>query len=170
MKGKHRHRPRIPGKQNPAELFLGNPLSSRQPRPRRVRNPPHWPLDQQTDRKKLFVLAPKGPGSAQLSLQRLPPRQPAMELVGPAIGAAVGIGLSLVVVPAALYALGFTTAGIAAGSVAARMMSLAATANGGRVAAGSLVAIGQSLGAAGLPTSVKAILSALGAVIGAIAQ
>ncbi|XP_030360223.2 uncharacterized protein LOC115615784 isoform X2 [Strigops habroptila] len=59
MKGKHRHRPRIPGKQNPAELFLGNPLSSRQPRPRRVRNPPHWPLDQQTDRTRLSpALAP----------------------------------------------------------------------------------------------------------------
>ncbi|XP_010286107.1 PREDICTED: interferon alpha-inducible protein 27-like protein 2A, partial [Phaethon lepturus] len=65
-------------------------------------------------------------------------------LVGPAVGVAIGIGLSVTVVPAALYALGFTKAGIAAGSVAARMMSLAAIANGGKVAAGSFVAIGQS--------------------------
>uniref|UniRef100_A0A663EG88 Uncharacterized protein n=1 Tax=Aquila chrysaetos chrysaetos TaxID=223781 RepID=A0A663EG88_AQUCH len=54
--------------------------------------------------------------------------------------------LSVVVVPAALYALGFTKAGITVGSVAARMMSLAARANGGGVAAESLVAIAQSLG------------------------
>uniref|UniRef100_A0A672UCY7 Uncharacterized protein n=1 Tax=Strigops habroptila TaxID=2489341 RepID=A0A672UCY7_STRHB len=97
-------------------------------------------------------------------------------LVGPAIGAAVGIGKALV---AALYALGFTTAGIAAGSVAARMMSLAATANGGRVAAGSLVAIGQSLGecswcsAVGrpglfwLPWVVPVVWGGLGVAIGA---
>lgn len=55
-------------------------------------------------------------------------------------------GLSAVAVPTALYALGFTKAGITVGSVAARMMSLAAKANGGGVAAESLVAIAQSLG------------------------
>ncbi|KQL60611.1 hypothetical protein AAES_15684 [Amazona aestiva] len=54
--------------------------------------------------------------------------------------------LSVVVVPATLYTLGFTAGGIAAGSVAAKLMSAAAIANGGGVAAGSLVAIGQSLG------------------------
>ncbi|KAM8997466.1 interferon alpha-inducible protein 27-like protein 2A isoform 2-T2 [Ara ararauna] len=82
---------------------------------------------------------------------------------------APAMGLSVVVVPATLYTLGFTAGGIAAGSVAAKLMSAAAIANGGGVAAGSLVAIGQSLGAAGLPMSAKAVLSALGAVIGAIA-
>ncbi|XP_074971042.1 interferon alpha-inducible protein 27-like protein 2A [Phalacrocorax aristotelis] len=91
-----------------------------------------------------------------------------MELVGPAIGAAIGIGLTVAVVPAALYVMGFTKAGIAAGSLAARMMSVAAIANGGRVAAGSLVAIAQSLGAAGVPTSLQAMLSTIGAAIGAI--
>lgn len=55
-------------------------------------------------------------------------------------------GLSMAVIPTALSVLGFTSTGIAAGSMAARMMSLAAMANGGRVAAGSLVAIAQSLG------------------------
>lgn len=46
----------------------------------------------------------------------------------------------------AIGALGFTSAGIAAGSVAAKMMSAAAIANGGGVAAGSSVAVLQSIG------------------------
>ncbi|CAO2587215.1 Interferon alpha-inducible protein 27-like protein 2A [Lemmus lemmus] len=41
---------------------------------------------------------------------------------------------------------GFTGTGIAAASIAAKMMSAAATANGGGVAAGSLVATLQSVG------------------------
>jgi hypothetical protein len=46
----------------------------------------------------------------------------------------------------ALGAMGFTGAGIAASSIAAKMMSAAAIANGGGVAAGSLVATLQSVG------------------------
>lgn len=46
----------------------------------------------------------------------------------------------------ALPALGFTTAGIAANSVAASLMSWSAVANGGGVPAGGLVATLQSLG------------------------
>ena len=42
--------------------------------------------------------------------------------------------------------MGFTGAGIAASSIAAKMMSAAAVANGGGVAAGSLVATLQSVG------------------------
>ncbi|KAM9606586.1 interferon alpha-inducible protein 27-like protein 1 [Morphnus guianensis] len=84
-----------------------------------------------------------------------------MDFVGSAIGATVGIGLSVVVVPAALYALGFTKAGITVGSVAARMMSLAARANGGGVAAESLVAIAQSLA---MENTVKR--AAVGAAVG----
>uniref|UniRef100_A0A8C5SX38 Uncharacterized protein n=1 Tax=Laticauda laticaudata TaxID=8630 RepID=A0A8C5SX38_LATLA len=49
-------------------------------------------------------------------------------------------------VPLVLSAVGFTAAGIAAGSLAAKMMSVAAIANGGGVAAGSIVALGQSAG------------------------
>ena len=49
-------------------------------------------------------------------------------------------------VPAVLGAVGFTGAGIAASSFAAKMMSAAAVANGGGVAAGSLVATLQSVG------------------------
>ena len=42
--------------------------------------------------------------------------------------------------------MGFTGAGIAASSIAAKMMSAAAVATGGGVAAGSLVATLQSVG------------------------
>uniref|UniRef100_A0A8C3UH87 Uncharacterized protein n=1 Tax=Catharus ustulatus TaxID=91951 RepID=A0A8C3UH87_CATUS len=54
--------------------------------------------------------------------------------------------LALVAIPACIGALGFTGAGIAAGSIAAKMMSAAAIANGGGVAAGSTVAVLQSVG------------------------
>lgn len=53
---------------------------------------------------------------------------------------------AVVVVPAALGLVGFTAGGITAGSFAAGMMSSAAIANGGGVAAGSLVAVLQSVG------------------------
>lgn len=49
-------------------------------------------------------------------------------------------------VPVVLGAIGFTSTGIAASSIAAKMMSSAAIANGGGVAAGSLVATLQSVG------------------------
>nr|KAF6484920.1 interferon alpha inducible protein 27 like 2 [Rousettus aegyptiacus] len=57
------------------------------------------------------------------------------------IGGVVAVGA----VPAVLGAAGFTSAGIAASSLAAKMMSAAAIANGGGVAAGSLVATLQSV-------------------------
>ena len=72
------------------------------------------------------------------------------------IGAAGLTGiLALVAAVYALPAVGFTAAGVAAGSLAAKIMSL----YGGAVAAGSWFALFQSLGAAGL--SWKAILTAL---------
>lgn len=55
-------------------------------------------------------------------------------------------GVAVLGIPAAIGALGFTAAGITAGSVAAKMMSAAAIANGGGVAAGSTVAVLQSVG------------------------
>ncbi|XP_012411088.1 interferon alpha-inducible protein 27-like protein 2A [Trichechus manatus latirostris] len=61
-----------------------------------------------------------------------------------------------------LSTVGFTGAGIAASSLAAKMMSTAAIANGGGVAAGSLVATLQSVGAAGLSLASKAILVSTG--------
>ncbi|XP_059724505.1 interferon alpha-inducible protein 27-like protein 2A [Haemorhous mexicanus] len=83
------------------------------------------------------------------------------------IGATVGAGLALIGLPLGIAALGFTGAGIAAGSVAAKMMSAAAIANGGGVAAGSTVAVLQSIGAAGLPLAAQVGLGSAGAASGA---
>ncbi|XP_008119651.1 interferon alpha-inducible protein 27-like protein 2A [Anolis carolinensis] len=84
------------------------------------------------------------------------------------IGAAVGLGGATIGVPLALGALGFTAAGIAVGSVAAGMMSTTAVASGGGVAAGSLVAIGQSVGVLGLSAAAKAAATTGGALLAAI--
>ncbi|XP_036967749.1 interferon alpha-inducible protein 27-like protein 2A [Acanthopagrus latus] len=82
-----------------------------------------------------------------------------------AIGAvAGGLGAS-VVAPAALAGLGFTKVGIAAGSWAASWMGYAAVANGGGVAAGSLFAILQSVGAAGVSAATTAAASAIGGAL-----
>ncbi|XP_053521950.1 interferon alpha-inducible protein 27-like protein 2 isoform X2 [Artibeus jamaicensis] len=78
-------------------------------------------------------------------------------------GGVVAVGA----VPVVLGAVGFTGAGIAASSLAAKMMSAAAVANGGGVAAGSLVATLQSVGAAGLSLSSKALLGVAGSSFGA---
>uniref|UniRef100_A0A8C3WQX6 Interferon alpha inducible protein 27 like 2 n=1 Tax=Catagonus wagneri TaxID=51154 RepID=A0A8C3WQX6_9CETA len=84
-----------------------------------------------------------------------------------AAAAAVGGAVTVCAVPALLGALGFTGAGIAASSLAAKMMSAAAVANGGGVAAGSLVATLQSVGAAGLSTSSNILLGSVGSAFGA---
>nr|XP_060622626.1 interferon alpha-inducible protein 27-like protein 2A [Anolis sagrei ordinatus] len=84
------------------------------------------------------------------------------------IGAALGLGGATIGVPVALGALGFTAAGIAAGSVAAGMMSSTAIASGGGVAAGSLVAVGQSIGVVGLSAAAKAAATTGGALLAAI--
>ncbi|XP_066244333.1 uncharacterized protein [Saccopteryx leptura] len=78
-------------------------------------------------------------------------------------GGVVAVGA----VPLVLGAMGFTGAGIAASSIAAKMMSAAAVANGGGVAAGSLVATLQSVGAAGLSTSSNILLGMTGSSLGA---
>ncbi|NWS36794.1 IFI27 protein, partial [Polioptila caerulea] len=76
-------------------------------------------------------------------------------------------GVALAGLPLFIGALGFTGAGIAAGSIAAKMMSAAAIANGGGVAAGSTVAVLQSVGAAGFSLGTKigltSVLGSLGA-------
>ncbi|KAM8780972.1 interferon alpha-inducible protein 27-like protein 2 [Rhynchonycteris naso] len=84
-----------------------------------------------------------------------------------AAAAVIGGVVAVCAVPAVLGAMGFTGAGIAASSVAAKMMSAAAVANGGGVAAGSLVATLQSVGAAGLSTSANVLLASTGSVLGA---
>ncbi|XP_007443483.1 interferon alpha-inducible protein 27-like protein 2A, partial [Python bivittatus] len=77
-------------------------------------------------------------------------------------------GVAAVGIPAAVGVLGFGSAGILAGSIGAKMMSAAAIANGGGVAAGGVVATLQSIGAAGVPTAVSAAATAGGAVLGAL--
>uniref|UniRef100_A0A8C3BZD9 Uncharacterized protein n=1 Tax=Cairina moschata TaxID=8855 RepID=A0A8C3BZD9_CAIMO len=80
-------------------------------------------------------------------------------------------GLVLFGTPAIVSALGFKAGGIAAGSIAAKMMSAAAIANNGGVAAGSIVAVLQSIGAAGLSAGAKIGLSStlgwLSGIVGA---
>ncbi len=85
---------------------------------------------------------------------------------------AVGGGLALVglvgtplAVLGVVGAIGFTSGGIAAGSIAASMMSASAIASGGGVAAGSVVAILQSIGAVGLGVGGTVLASAAGATL-----
>ncbi|XP_036062547.1 interferon alpha-inducible protein 27-like protein 2A [Onychomys torridus] len=85
---------------------------------------------------------------------------------GTVIGAAIGGVVAVAATPIVLGAIGFTGTGIAASSIAANMMSSAAIANGGGVAAGSLVATLQSVGVAGLSASTNIILGTVGAAVG----
>nr|CAI9696199.1 unnamed protein product [Rangifer tarandus platyrhynchus] len=87
---------------------------------------------------------------------------------GKTAAAVVGGALAVGSVPVVLGAMGFTGAGIAASSIAAKMMSAAAVANGGGVAAGSLVATLQSVGATGLSTPSNILLGSAGALLGAL--
>ncbi|XP_022051233.1 interferon alpha-inducible protein 27-like protein 2B isoform X4 [Acanthochromis polyacanthus] len=83
-----------------------------------------------------------------------------------AVAIVTGAGGAVVLAPVAVGAMGFTSSGIAAGSYAAGMMSSAAIANGGGVAAGSLVAVLQSAGAAGLSATANAAVAGVGAAVG----
>uniref|UniRef100_A0A8C4S7L5 Uncharacterized protein n=1 Tax=Erpetoichthys calabaricus TaxID=27687 RepID=A0A8C4S7L5_ERPCA len=56
-----------------------------------------------------------------------------------------GDALTVAIVPVVFGTIGFTSTGIAEGSVAAKMMSSAAITNGGGVAAGGVIATLQSL-------------------------
>ncbi|KAE8906607.1 hypothetical protein PF005_g12310 [Phytophthora fragariae] len=94
--------------------------------------------------------------------------------VGAGVGAAVGAAATAAVVPA-VQAAGFTAAGIAAESAAgiaaesaaAGMMSAAATAGGGGIAAGSTVAVLQSIGAtAAVPLGIAAAVVIAPAAVG----
>jgi len=87
-----------------------------------------------------------------------------------AIAIAVGAVGAVVGTPVVLGAVGFTSAGIAAGSVAAKMMSAAAVANGGGVAAGSTVAVLQSAAAAGLSGATTAVVAGAGGAVGWLAS
>uniref|UniRef100_A0A673A0Z2 Uncharacterized protein n=1 Tax=Sphaeramia orbicularis TaxID=375764 RepID=A0A673A0Z2_9TELE len=69
-----------------------------------------------------------------------------------------GAVFSVVSVPAVLGFIGFKSIGIAAGTLAAKMMSWIAVLNGGGVPAGSLVALLQSIGKQGHLTTISVIV------------
>jgi len=79
-----------------------------------------------------------------------------------AAGAIAGAVAAPYLVPFVVGGLGFTAAGIQAGSLAASMMSW----SGGAVASGSVVATLQSVGASGLGTVGTVFSSAVGATVG----
>ncbi|XP_055512154.1 interferon alpha-inducible protein 27-like protein 2B isoform X2 [Leucoraja erinacea] len=81
-----------------------------------------------------------------------------------------GAVIVVVAAPHVIGALGFTAAGISAGSPAASMMSLFAGMNGGATAAGGVVAILQSAGVVGLTSSATAVVASLGAGVGNAAK
>lgn len=78
-------------------------------------------------------------------------------------------GLAVAAAPLALSAAGFSTGGIVAGSLAARLMSMAAIANGGGVAAasaGGWIAAFQSAGAAGISASTNFLIGSTAGTLG----
>lgn len=78
-------------------------------------------------------------------------------------------GLAVAAAPLALSAAGFSTGGIVAGSLAARLMSMAAIANGGGVAAasaGGWIAALQSAGAAGISASTNFLIGSTAGTLG----
>ncbi|XP_050659647.1 interferon alpha-inducible protein 27, mitochondrial-like isoform X2 [Macaca thibetana thibetana] len=77
----------------------------------------------------------------------------------------IGGVVAVEAVPMVLSAMGFTATGITSSSIAAKMMSTVAIANGGGVAPGSLVATLQSLGVTGLSGLTKFILGSTGSAI-----
>ncbi|XP_049626689.1 interferon alpha-inducible protein 27-like protein 2A [Suncus etruscus] len=88
-------------------------------------------------------------------------------MYGKVIAGVVGGAVTVAAVPVVLGAVGFTGTGIAASSIAAKMMSAAAVANGGGVAAGSLVATLQSVGMGGLSITSNILLGSSGSALGA---
>ncbi|XP_004837110.1 interferon alpha-inducible protein 27, mitochondrial-like [Heterocephalus glaber] len=109
-----------------------------------------------------------GSAVSALGLSTTLPESAAVAL-GASVGAKVAVavaggGLAVVGAPMVLSAMGFTGAGITASSLAAKMMSVTAIANGGGVPAGSLVATLQSVGATGLSLFSKASLGTIASV------
>ncbi|CAL4110112.1 unnamed protein product [Meganyctiphanes norvegica] len=89
------------------------------------------------------------------------------KMIGLGVGTVAGGAAAVLAAPVVLTGVGFTSAGIAAGSWAAGMMSAAAASGGGGVAAGSMVALLQSAGAVGLGASATAGVAGAGAGVGA---
>jgi len=75
----------------------------------------------------------------------------------------VGAGLGVLLPSVILKAIGFSTAGVLAGSIAAWFHSII-----GNVIAGSIFAILQSIGATGFSAAATALFATIGSVVGAI--
>ncbi|XP_029396733.1 interferon alpha-inducible protein 27-like protein 2B [Mus pahari] len=130
--------------------------------------------------KGLILLTQSALGSATSALGALKVGTilswfPASALAASPIGAkaavtVLGGAMTVAAVPPALSAVGFTSSGIAASSLAAKMMSLSAIANGGGVPAGGLVAILQSAGAAGLSMPSTVLVGSAGSAVVASAM
>uniref|UniRef100_A0A452EM80 Uncharacterized protein n=2 Tax=Capra hircus TaxID=9925 RepID=A0A452EM80_CAPHI len=82
--------------------------------------------------------------------------------------AVIGGVVAVRAVPELLDTVGFTRTGISHSSLAAKMMSSTARANGGGVPSGSLVSNLQSKGATGLSTPTNILLGSAGALLGAL--
>ncbi|XP_041069426.1 interferon alpha-inducible protein 27-like protein 2A isoform X2 [Carcharodon carcharias] len=78
----------------------------------------------------------------------------------------MGLGAAFAISAAQCFiaALGFTATGIAAGSWAAKLMSIVASFNGGSVPPGSFVTTLQSIGTAGFAFSTTVMLGVMGAL------
>lgn len=87
---------------------------------------------------------------------------------GMTAAAVIGGVMAVRAVPELLDTVGFTRKGISRSSLAAKMMSSTARANGGGVPSGSLVSNLQSKGATGLSTPSNILLGSAGALLGAL--
>jgi hypothetical protein len=79
---------------------------------------------------------------------------------GVGVGSAFGLSTGLIL-PSVVHVLGFGTGGIVSGSIAASIMSMS-----GPITSGSLMAISQSIGAAGISLSTSGALLAIGGLTG----
>ncbi|KAL3779722.1 hypothetical protein HJC23_003583 [Cyclotella cryptica] len=126
------------------------------------------------DSKNVFCSKDSGCQESWIIEYAMPPTISKGEIIGYSIASAVSL-VSIIAMPFAVMgvvgAMGFTSAGITAGSIGAGMMSAEAIASGvGGVAAGGTVATLQSIGAVGLGFGgTLAAMGAGGGVVGATA-